>query len=180
MPKDRRVALLRGINVGTAKRVAMADLRKLFERLGYEDVKTLLNSGNVVFTVTKKSGADGAKIESEIAKRLGVTTRVTLIGAKELAAAVRSNPLQSVADNPSRLLLLVMSDARTAAKLEPLTKQSWKPEALALVGRVAYVWCANGLLESRIWASASKLLGDAVTARNIATMTKLSALVDEP
>ena len=67
------VALLRGINVGRAKRVAMADLRSLVERLGYTDVRTLLNSGNVVFTSTSaRSGGAEARIEAAIAARLGV------------------------------------------------------------------------------------------------------------
>ena len=62
------VALLRGINVGKAKRIAMADLRKLVEELGYGDVQTLLNSGNVVFSALPKQGATAAaRIESAIA-----------------------------------------------------------------------------------------------------------------
>jgi uncharacterized protein (DUF1697 family) len=97
---DRRVALLRGINVGTAKRVAMADLRRLFEDLGYGDARTLLNSGNVVFTAVKKRGADdGERIEKAIADRLGVTTRVTVLLGNEVAEAVKENPLGPIADN---------------------------------------------------------------------------------
>jgi len=70
----------------------MADLRKLFEDLGHEDVRTLLNSGNIVFTVTKENSEDEAhRLEAAIAKRLGVTTRVMLLGGKELAAAVHNN-----------------------------------------------------------------------------------------
>ena len=91
---DRRVALLRGINVGTAKRIAMADLRQVFEDLGYRDVRTLLNSGNVVFTVDKESGdADGARLEKVIADRFGVSARVIVLNRKEVAAAVEENPL---------------------------------------------------------------------------------------
>ena len=58
---DRRVALLRGINVGRAKRISMGDLRALFTGLGYGDVRTLLNSGNVVFTVARKNAGDQAE-----------------------------------------------------------------------------------------------------------------------
>src|ERR1700704_4724623 len=72
---DRRVALLRGVNVGKAKRVAMADLRKLVEGLGYGDVRTLLNSGNVLFTVPAgMTGDAAARIENAIGARLGVAT----------------------------------------------------------------------------------------------------------
>jgi uncharacterized protein (DUF1697 family) len=124
---DRRVALLRGINVGTAKRIAMADLRKLFEDLGHEDVRTLLNSGNIVFTVTKEKSEDEAhRLEAAIAKRLGVTTRVMLLAGKELAAAVHNNPLVSVANNPSCMLIMVLMDSKAAAQLKPLLKEQWK------------------------------------------------------
>jgi uncharacterized protein (DUF1697 family) len=178
---DRRVALLRGINVGHAKRVAMADLRRLFEDLGYGDVRTLLNSGNVVFTVVRKrAGDEGARIEKAIADRLGVTTRVTVLLGKELAAAVREYPLGAVADNPSRLLLMALQDSKAVAQLKPLLKERWTPEALALGERVAYLWCANGIIDSRLWAAANRVVGNAGTARNLATMTKLLALVEDP
>ncbi len=178
---DRRVALLRGINVGTAKRIAMADLRKLFEDLGHEDARTLLNSGNVVFTVTKKNSDDEAhRLEAAIAKRLGVTTRVTVLAGKDLAAAVRDNPLASVANNPSCLLIMVLMDSKAAGQLKPLLKEQWKPEALSLGKRVAYLWCANGIADSKLWAAANRVLGDTGTARNLATMTKLLALVEGP
>src|SRR5215470_17770352 len=98
---DRRAALLRGINVGTAKRVSMADLRRLFEDLGYEDVRTLLNSGNVVFTIPKASSRDhAARVEKAIADRLGLTSRVVVLTKREIAAAVADNPFTSVAHNP--------------------------------------------------------------------------------
>lgn len=176
---DTRVALLRGINVGSAKRVAMADLRKLVEALGYGDVRTLLNSGNVVFTASKEKPADTATcIEKAIATRLGVSTRVTVLMGKDVVAAVRDNPLASVADNPSRLLLMAPPDPKALAQLKPLLKERWAPEALALGSRVAYLWCAEGVADSRLWAAANRSLDDAGTARNLATMTKLVAMIE--
>jgi len=177
---DRRVALLRGINVGTAKRIAMADLRQIFEDLGNRDVRTLLNSGNVVFTVGRKSGgADSPRIEKVIADRLGVTTRVTVLNRKDVAAAVEGNPLTSVADDPSRLLVVAFRDAEAVEQVRPLLKQRWTPEQMALGKRVAYLWCAKGIVDSRVWAAVNRAVGDGGTARNIATMTKILALVNE-
>ena len=177
---DRRVALLRGINVGKAKRIAMADLRKLFERLGYGDVCTLLNSGNVVFTVTKKStGGDADRIEAAIADRLGVSTRVTVLLGQEVAAAVRENPLGSVADDPSRLLLMALRDSKALARLKPLLKERWTPEALSLGKRFAYLWCPSGTIKGRLWAEANRVVGDGGTSRNMATMAKLLALIED-
>lgn len=179
---DRCVALLRGVNVGTAKRVAMADLRSVVEALGYGDVRTLLNSGNVVFTLPRAGsfGDAGTRIEKAIATRLRVETRVTVLKGKDVVAAVSDNPLASVADDPSRLLLMASPDSKALAQLKPLLKVRWTPEALALGPRVAYLWCAGGVVDSRLWAAANRQLGDTGTARNLATMTKLAALIEGP
>lgn len=176
---DRRVALLRGINVGKAKRIAMADLRALFAELGYADVRTLLNSGNVVFTVTSGGDADHAsRIEGAILERLGVASRVTVLLGEEVAEALRENPLAAVADNPSRLLILVLQGPEVVARLRPLLDESWEPEALGLGRRMAYLWCGGGILESRLTEAVNRVVKDAGTARNLATMTKLLALVE--
>jgi uncharacterized protein (DUF1697 family) len=176
---DRRVALLRGVNVGKAKRIAMADLRKLVEDLGHGDVRTLLNSGNVVFTVRRAVSGDAAmRIEKEIATRLGVSTRVTVLTAKEVAAAVRDNPFASIAHDPARLLVMAFPDPKAMAGLKPLVKERWAPEALSLGPRVAYLWCAEGIVQSPLWSAANRSLGDAGTARNMATMAKILALME--
>ena len=172
------VALLRGINVGKAKRVAMADLRTLVEGLGYRDVRTLLNSGNVVFTVPKSLRGDpAARIERAIAAKLGVTSRVTVLGAADLAAILRDNPLGKVAKDPSRLMITVLTHPPDRAKLKALTKEDWAPEVLAVGKRVAYLWLPEGTIDSRVFAALGKLLGDAITTRNWATMTKLQAML---
>jgi uncharacterized protein (DUF1697 family) len=176
---DRRVALLRGVNVGTAKRVAMADLRRVFEELGYADVRTLLNSGNVVFTIRKAGSRDhAARVQKAIADHLGIQSRVAVLTRQEVADAVAANPFTSVADNPSRLLVLAFADASVTAELKPLAKERWSPEALALGKRVAYLWCARGIGVSRLWAMVNRAIGDGGTARNMTTMNKLLAILD--
>ena len=177
---DRRVALLRGINVGRAKRISMGDLRELFVELGYSNVKTLLNSGNIVFTASARNrGEQATRIERAIAERLGVTTRVVVLSAGEVAEALRENPLEAVATDPSRLLFLALRDSAVIAQLKPLLKEKWEPEALALGTCVAYLWCARGIRDSPLWIAVHRAIGDAGTARNRTTMTKLLAVVDE-
>ena len=118
MKKDRQVALLRGINVGRAKRIAMADLRALVEGLGYRDVSTLLNSGNVVFT---GEGAllDGTadRIQDAIASRLGITSRVTVLSSAEMSGVMTGNPLLDIGDNHSRLLVAFLSERKDVKRL---------------------------------------------------------------
>jgi uncharacterized protein (DUF1697 family) len=175
----RQVALFRGINVGKAKRVAMAELRALVEGLGYRDVQTLLNSGNVVFAVPAKTrGQHGPRIEQALADRLGVSARVTVLSAAEVRAAIAANPLGKVATDPSRLLVSVLRDPADMGRLDPLTKQAWGDDVLALGPRVAYVWCPGGMLESPLAAAVGRALGDGVTTRNWGTMIKLQALLD--
>ena len=175
------VALLRGINVGKAKRVAMADLRALVEGLGYRDVRTLLNSGNVVFTVPKSAKGDpAARIEKAIAARLGVTSRVTVLTGAELGAIVRDDPLGRVADNPSRYMITVLTNPPDRGKLKALAREDWSPEVVSLGRRCVYLWCPAGIIDSRAFAALTKLLGDAITTRNWATINKLHDMTSSP
>lgn len=171
------VALLRGINVGKAKRVAMADLRALVETLGYGEVRTLLNSGNVVFSSTKADGAAAAKrIEKAIAEKLGVSSRVTVVTAAEIASAIEKNPHRKLATNPSRHLVAFFQDEGAVRSLAPVVKRKWAPEAIATSGRVAFLWCPDSILESPVFTELSRLAKDGVTTRNWATVEKLHAL----
>jgi uncharacterized protein (DUF1697 family) len=171
--------LIRGINVGRAKRVAMADLRALVEDLGYGDVRTLLNSGNVVFTAPASARKSSAKrIEEAINARLGISARVTVLTAAELAGVVAENPLGAIARDPSRLLVTVLIDPAHRKRLLPLGRQDWAPDVLAVGSRVAYLWCPQGMLESRLATAVNRVLGDGATTRNWATVTKLHALVE--
>jgi uncharacterized protein (DUF1697 family) len=174
----RHVALLRGVNVGKAKRVAMADLRALVEGLGCTDVKTLLKSGNVVFSTRDISPVKfAARIETTMSAELGVTARVTVLTGVELAAVLADNPLPQATESPSRLLVAVPRASADLAKLKPLLKRDQGSDVIALGPRAAYLWCREGILASDLWPAVDRALGAAVTCRNWATMTKLAALV---
>lgn len=176
----KHIALIRGINVGRAKRVAMADLRAIVEGLGYHDVRTLLNSGNVVFTVPASARkGPAARIEAAMTARLGISARVTVLTAAQLAAVVGDNPLGKIAGDPSRLFVTVLTDPADRKRLLPLARQDWKPDVLAVGARAAYLWCPRGMMDSPLAATVTRLLGDEATTRNWATVTKLLALVEE-
>lgn len=177
----RWVALLRGINVGRANRVAMADLRALVAGLGYTDVRTLLNSGNVVFVAGDDAPGDAAaRIQAALAAELGVSARVIAVSAADLAVVVRENTLAGVADDPSRLLVAFLAEPADRVRLVGLLAQDWAPEALAVGSRAAYLWCANGVSDSRLWQAVSTEVGHAVTSRNWATVLKLLELANGP
>ncbi len=159
----------------------MADLRALVESLGFADVQTLLNSGNVVFTAPPAVRGDAAaRIERAIADHLGVSSRVTVLTGDEIQAIVEANPLLPLMDNPSRMQVAVLFDAADSATVAPLAKTRWSPEVLALGRRVAYVWCPEGVVDSAVLKAIGKAVRHAVTVRTWSTMLKLLALSSQP
>jgi uncharacterized protein (DUF1697 family) len=174
----QHIALLRGINVGRAKRIAMADLRALFAALGFSDPRTLLNSGNVVFGATAQ--ADGlslaARIEAALVDQLGVASRVTVLDGARLAAIVAANPLAASTADHARLLAFTLPGAREHALLAPLAQQEWGDDRLHVGEWAAYVACPGGVLDSKLAMAVTKVLGEVTTARNWNTVLKLHAL----
>lgn len=172
-----QVALLRGINVGTAKRVAMADLRALIEGLGYSEVRTLLNSGNVVFTQTAKAkGETALQIEKALAQHTGVSARVIVLTAKELDGVIAANKLNGAEAEPSRFLVNVLRDPADRKLVAEIAKQDWSPDAISVGPRAVYVHCTKGVLESKLLAAVQRALGERTTARNWATLLRLQAM----
>ena len=152
----------------------MADLRAVFEGLGFRDVVTVLNSGNVVFSAAAGSGESlRSRIEKALVAQLRLTVPVTVLSTEEISAVVRNNPLARVATNPSALLVVVPLEPSGLGSLRPLLGRPWSPESLALGRRVAYLWCARGVAKSPLWSAVDRALARSGTARNIATMKRL-------
>ena len=173
------VALLRGINVGRAKRVPMAGLREVMATLGYAGVHTLLNSGNVVFSAEGGTASGHARrISAAVADNLGVDAQVVVVPASDFAAILAENPLRTLATDPSRLLVAFAQDGSTLSALTQLLEERWSPDALAVGRHAAYLWCAQGVLESKLAQAVSRKLGDSVTMRNWATVEKIDALIE--
>lgn len=178
---ERCVALLRGVNLGGNKKVPMAELRRIVGELGFTDVSTLLNSGNVVFTARSNAvrGA-AARIQQAVLDELGVSSKVTVLTAAELAAILDENPLTGLCDNPSRMLIAVFAEESARGKAEALATQAWKPEVMAVGSRAAYLWCVNGIAAGQLGFAVDKALKSGVTARNLGTMTKLREILRAP
>jgi uncharacterized protein (DUF1697 family) len=170
------IALIRGINVGRGNRVAMADLRDLFTGLGLENVRTLLNSGNILFQCARPNLRKlCAGIEAAITSKCGFSAAATVMTAKDLATIIDENPLLPMATEPARHLVAFVADAKHLAPLRPMLKETWKPDALAITNRAAYLWCATGILESKLNLALARKAGTTVTTRNWATVLKLHA-----
>jgi uncharacterized protein (DUF1697 family) len=186
MTDTRYVALLKGINVGKAKRIAMADLRAILTGLGYGDVITHLQSGNAAFTLSSAAGphaADtvGTAIERGLVAELGVDARVVVRTHRQLVEAVAADPFADLADDPSKHILGFFSDVPTAAKVSGfeafVAARDLDPEVAGLHsidGDHCYLWCPQGVSKSLFgtvdW---DRKLGVAVTMRNWSTALKL-------
>jgi uncharacterized protein (DUF1697 family) len=170
----RQVALLRGVNVGPTTKVGMAPLREVFAGLGFTDIKTYVNSGNVAFSGRK---ASVTKVEKAIAAMCGWEVPVVLRTQAELGEVLNANPLGAVASNASRYLVLFGDQAIDAKKAADLDPEALAPEAFAIRGREAYLWLPNGVQSSPLAkAMTEKRFGVRLTGRNFRTVEKLASL----
>ncbi len=173
-----RIALLRGINVGRAKRIAMADLRSLIEKLGFCSPRTLLNSGNAVFQATGPSNGEvTSALEAAISSRFGFTVPVVVVSGSQLNVIVAENSLPQAESDPSKLLVAFVDSTAVLSKAKALLEQQWEPEALVVGSQAAYLWCPDGIIQSRLAKAFSRATGEAATTRNWATVLKLQKAV---
>ena len=174
------IALLRGVNVGKAKRVPMAEFRTLLTGLGHTQVATLLNSGNAVFTANAAMTAvmHAAEIAEAISEKLHVEVPVIVKSAQELSTIISQNALAESVIEPSRLLVVLVQDAKTLPDLAVIAPLVVAPEEFLIGANAAYLHCASGILESQAGAALLGKIGKSATTRNWTTMLKLQALAD--
>jgi uncharacterized protein (DUF1697 family) len=176
----RQIALLRGINLGARNRVSMPELRELLAGLGHEDVRTLLQSGNIVLTSEQKGERLERALEEAIAAELGVESRVIVRSARELAGVVDRNPFAGVADDPKRYQVSFLSAKPKAAVVRALEAADVAPEQVAVSGREIYAWHPEGIQRSPLAKLLTdRKLGVTATARNWNTVTQLLELARE-
>ena len=173
------IGLLRGINVGKAKRLPMAGLRALTESLGYTGVQTLLNSGNLVFRGPRGHARKAAQaIEAALPGTFGFTSRLTVLEAAQWQELLADNPLLDHMSDPSRLLVAIWRQPEGRAVFERFAAQEdWAPDRVAIGRHGGYLWCRDGLLASRAASAMDKALRDDCTSRNWATALKIGALL---
>lgn len=174
----RFVVLLRGVNVGKGNRVPMAEFKQLLEQLGYTDVKTLLNSGNAVFTSAGRSGGKHATaIAAEVERAFGVTTPVIVKSAAEVAAIIEGNPMPPPDDHHSRFLVAFGPNDAAVRGLDALVPLARAPERLIVSKEAAYLYCPEGILQSQVGEAMLGKAGKGVTTRNWGTVLKIHALL---
>jgi uncharacterized protein (DUF1697 family) len=168
------ILLLRGINLGSHKRVAMPELRALLSDGGFEDVRTYVQSGNVVLASQASPRHVGAQAERLIADRFGFDVDVIVRTRDELAEVVARNPLAEVAVDPKRYQVSFLDAEPDPDVLERIAKVTTEPERLVAIGRELYAWHPNGIGRSKLWNKLGGTgLGVRATARNWTTVTTL-------
>jgi uncharacterized protein (DUF1697 family) len=174
----RVVALLRGINLGASKRIAMADLRAVVESLGHTDVATYLQSGNVVFTPKARAKELDASLTAAIGAATGHDVPVVTRTGSELAEIVASCPY--TVDDPTRLVVAFLGEAVDLGDLALGDLSEYLPDELTIRGREVYVSVPNGQARSKLMeALTRRSLPTTLTVRNWRTVTALAGLTSE-
>jgi uncharacterized protein (DUF1697 family) len=174
----QHIVLLRGINLGSRNRIAMPKLRAALEAAGLDDVRTYLQSGNVVLS----SRANPAEtVRRVIAKEFGLDIPVVTRTRADLAKIVARNPLAHVAKQPKRYQVS-FCDAKPSPDVVRLLEDTAAPgEHVVVHGREVYAWHPDTIARSKLWALlAGPKLGVTATARNWTTVEQLLALADAP
>jgi uncharacterized protein (DUF1697 family) len=174
----RQIALLRGINLASRNRVSMPDLRRALGEAGYEDVATLVQSGNIVLTSAKRPQTLEREISGLVLDEFGVTSATVVRTRDELAAVIERNPIPDGPSTPKLFQVTFFSQEPDAAAVERLLAQDFGREQVAVIGREAYAWHPGGIQKSKLARELGKSLGGDGTARNWNTVTKLLALAD--
>ena len=173
------ITLLRGINVGPHKRIKMENLRASFEALGFEQVKTYIQSGNVVFQTGKVSTSRLSKqIEERIRKEFGFPISVVTRTAAEVSLAVDSNPfLKEKGIDPEKLHVTFLSESPKPAALQKLTGLTPPPDRLHCVGKEIFFYLPNGVSGSVLMRqSVDRILQVVPTTRNWRTVNQLAQM----
>lgn len=172
------IALLRAINVGGRNLVSMCDLRALFESLGYSDVQTLLQSGNVVFKAKAGSAALERGLEQQTERRFRFPVAYFVRSAAEWEAIITRNPFPREAKKePSHFVAMCLKDSPSSEQVDALRAAIRGPETVEVAGRELYAVYPNGQGSSKLTNTLiESKLQTRGTARNWNTVLKLAAL----
>jgi uncharacterized protein (DUF1697 family) len=173
------IAFFRGVNVG-GKTLPMKQLAAALEDIGFTDVRTYIQSGNVLFTCPKATAPQLVKrIGDCVAKRFDFQPRVLVLSSKELAKAAAANPFRQADENPKSLHLFFLAKTPPSPDIEGLQRVKAKTEEFELKGKVFYLHTPAGFGVSKLAERAERLLGVEATARNWRTVCTVLEMANE-
>jgi uncharacterized protein (DUF1697 family) len=172
-------ALFSGINVGGNRIVRMAELRAFFEDLGFTDVLSYIQSGNVVFRAAKGDAATLAKtIEDAFEAKWGFHSRIMVRGGDWLEKLIAANPYADLVEEPKKLHLYVLERALTAEEEKRLADKCTGPEEFTVQGDAFYLKAPDGLGKSVFAGLIPRTLKVPCTARNWRTVLALKEMME--
>lgn len=180
MPKDVRIVLFRGVNVGRANRLSMTALREVLEGSGCRDVRTYLQSGNAVLRPPPGT------TDAALAARLGDAVAASVAGSivafvrsvGDLRSIVDANPFRDAACEPTKLHVFLFAADPVVGADARLADLATARERVAIQGRAAYLHAPDGIGRSKLAARLERTVGVPTTARNWRTVTSLLALAE--
>ncbi len=174
------VALIRGINVGGRSQLSMTELRSTLSDAGFPDVRTHIQSGNLLITPVSGPKQLAKTLEQAIEERFGLTVHVITRTRKELGEIIARNPLLKPAMKPSSLHAIFLESAPAAEKVADLDPDRSPPDRFAVSGKEIYLHYPNGSGRSKLSLDYfERKLGVTGTARNWNTVTKLLELLGD-
>lgn len=178
---NKKIAILRGINVGGRRKILMADLKALMSNSGFTDVKTYIQSGNVIFNNNQPLDhiEMATKIEKAITKQYGFDVPVIVLSAQEIAAAVQDNPFYQKEEEVDikSLHLTFLKESPTAENLAKTETYNYEPDRFIIQDKNVFLFCAGKYHKSKLTNNFfEKKLKVAATTRNWKTVLKLLEL----
>jgi len=174
------IALLRGINAGRSNRIAMPDLRTWLEAAGFENVRTHVQSGNVLLDSGRSIAEVAPAVADAIRRGCGLEIPVVVRTAQEMAAIVAADPHGEVAVDPQRYFVVFCAEAPSEKVVSALPGHLAGGERFAARGRELFTWCPDGMQNSRVMRrQTDKTLGVTATARNWNTVTRLHEMASQ-
>jgi uncharacterized protein (DUF1697 family) len=180
--RSTHIALLRGINVGGHKIIKMDQLRKAFEELGFENVATYVQSGNVVFKSPKKASEElSGKIEEMLLRRFNMSVPVIVRTAEEVDDVLKNNPfLKEHGTDVTRLHVTFLSHTPQKTALKGLDAIAAGEDRFHCRGQDIYLYCPNGFAGTKLSINAfEKVLAVGATTRNWNTVNKLYEMTQD-
>ena len=174
------IALLRGINVSGQKQIKMSDLKSLFEKTGFQNVETYIQSGNVIFSSNEKSSEKlEQKISSAIKKTFGFDVKVIVVTPEVINQVLKINPFIKKKKDTDKLYVIFLSERPSKASIEKLAETDFSPEEFIIKRKLVYLFVPNGYgkakLNNNYFENKLKLFG---TTRNLKTLKALAELTE--
>lgn len=172
-----RIAILRGINVGGKRKILMADLKSMCEKLGLKNVKTYIQSGNLIFNSDRQNSELENDLEKAITEKFGFDVPVIVRTEKELEASINNNPFFDKDADIKQLHLTFLKEKPSKENIDKTLTYNYEPDKFKIDDKDTFIFCAGKYHKSKLTNNFfEKQLKVGATTRNWKTVLKLSEL----